>query len=81
MTLKRAFIKARGREVGEIRQAVELLRQARALLAGNECRNAADKVRKAMKSAEGALRNAQSQNGRPGRAPILDRCGVDRSPL
>lgn len=48
-------------------QAIELLKRARNLLAKNSAPKAAEKVRSAIKSAEGALRNAHSQNTRAAR--------------
>lgn len=48
-------------------RAVELLKEARDLLAKNSAPKAAEKVRSAIKSAEGALRNARAQNARNAR--------------
>lgn len=56
------------RNESELRMALSHLKQAREYLTLNRCPQAADKVRRAMKSAEGALRNARSQNSRATRA-------------
>jgi len=47
-------------KIEDVREAIWHLRQARDYLASAECPKATAKVRSALKSAEGALRNAWS---------------------
>jgi hypothetical protein len=60
----RPYVKKKVRPLWPFEQSIELLKRARNLLAKNSAPKAADKVRSALKSAEGALRNARCQNTR-----------------
>lgn len=52
------------RDPVRIEQAIECLRHARRLLRKAGCKRAAQRVRGALKSAEGAHRHAENINGR-----------------
>lgn len=54
-TLKPATIQ----QVADVRHAVELLRTSRNLLVSADCPRSAERVRLALKSAEGALRHIE----------------------
>lgn len=54
----------------DVRDAVDLLRQARDLLAGAGAKRAADKARLALSSAKGALRHADNKSS----AALLAAC-------